>query len=255
MDKRKTDFNLKELFTEYSIEDCLIKTQFSEIKIIDAKHSQSILNFELISEIANKLKLSFTIEAESANLCFAYNNAELRDDFKLAFTSSDLLDYIYAVQHSKAYTEKQALLLSNTHEQLIPYPINQDKFWLLVGLGKTLRLTHLMRIFSVDYYSISFPIDGNNSVSLKKNKSDTPFILNNPNERIGKIWINETQYFDNIPIELWEYTIFDKHPIQDWLLNHDEIMLSNENIEFFLNLLALFNKTILVRKEIDTILS
>lgn len=53
---------------------------------------------------------------------------------------------------------------------------------------------------------------------------------------LGRIWINETQYFDKIQVFAWEFYIGGYQPAQKWLkyrkereLSYEDIMILSEN--------------------------
>lgn len=63
--------------------------------MIDEKHLEKFINEiqnfnHTVKEIAQKLGLTFLPENDNENFCFATNNDELQDDFKLVFTFIDL---------------------------------------------------------------------------------------------------------------------------------------------------------------------
>src|SRR5690606_22251332 len=134
------------------------------------------LNLEIVNEIADKLGLSFTNEKENTENTFA---------------PIDILDYIYAILHSPSYREKYKEFLKIDFPR-VPYPKDKEIFWQLVKLGGEIRKIHLLESPIVEQYITEYPIDGNNVVGKPKYKD-------------GKVYINDTQYFDNVPQVAWGF--------------------------------------------------
>ena len=66
---------------------------------------------------------------------------------------------------------------------------------------------HLLESASLENYITSYPEAGDNKVTRKMTKTSIGFEHHrdtnrsrNPNENLGKTWINDTQYFDNVPL-------------------------------------------------------
>ena len=54
-------------------------------------------------------------------------------------------------------------------------------------------------------YITSYPIEGSNKITVKIGKKD--WALFDTKSELGRIWINETQYFDKMPLTAWEFYI------------------------------------------------
>ncbi|MGO2295211.1 MAG: type ISP restriction/modification enzyme, partial [Psychroflexus halocasei] len=139
------------------------------------------LNLEIVNQIAENLGLTFTNEKETTENTFA---------------PIDILDYIYAVLHSPTYREKYKEFLKIDFPR-VPYPKDHDTFWQLVKLGGEIRQIHLLESPKVEQYITQYPIDGDNLVSRKITKSSPGYVADN--ETHGKVYINDEQYFDNVP--------------------------------------------------------
>jgi len=61
----------------------------------------------------------------------------------------------------------------------------------------------------------SYPINGDNKITRKLNKND--WEITDEEKQLGRIWINDEQYFDNIPLISWEFYIGGYQPAQKWL--------------------------------------
>lgn len=194
---------------------------------------------EIINQIVEKLGLTFVAEREDGNVCFANNNDELRDEFKSVFAPVDLLDYIYAVLHSPAYREKYKEFLKIDFPR-VPYPEDAGKFWQLVKLGGEIRQLHLLESAAVNKFITKYPIDGSN-------------VVGKPVYKEGKVYINDTQYFENVPLIAWEFFIGGYQPAQKWLKDRKDRELSFEDIQHYQKIIVALTETDRLMKEIDLV--
>jgi predicted helicase len=182
------------------------------------------LNIEIVNQIAEKLGLRFTNEKEADENTFA---------------PIDLLDYIYAVLHSPTYREKYKEFLKIDFPR-VPYPRGKETFWQLVKLGGEIRQIHLLESSTVEKYITQYPIDGTNEVGKPKYEN-------------GKVYINETQYFDNVPEIAWNFFIGGYQPAQKWLKDRKERTLEFEDILHYQKIIVALTETDRLMKEIDKI--
>jgi hypothetical protein len=69
----------------------------------------------------------------------------------------------------------------------------------------------------------------------------------------GKVWINEEQYFGNVPQTAWEFYIGGYQPAQKWLKDRKGRTLTNEEIEHYQKIIKALTETDRLMKEIDGI--
>lgn len=227
-------------------------------------------SIQILKQIEENLGLTFVPEpfdsaqGNTGNVCMA-NSPEVRDDYKTTFAPKDLLDYIYAVLHSPSYREKNKEFLKIDFPR-VPYPKDLHHFWNLVGLGTQLRQLHLLESPKVEEYSTSYPIDGDNIVTRKLTKTSPGF---EPDVRSslsstlktssvgtpiqGKVWINETQYFDNVPQTAWEFFIGGYQPAQKWLKDRKGRTLGYEDILHYQKIIVALKETDRLMQKIDAI--
>lgn len=158
---------------------------------------------------------------------------------KNTFAPIDILDYIYAVLHSPSYREKYKEFLKIDFPR-VPYPKYKDTFWQLVKLGGELRQIHLLESPKVEQYITQYPIDGNNEVGKPKYKD-------------GKVFINDTQYFDNVPQVAWAFYIGGYQPAQKWLKDRKNRKLAFDDILHYQKIIVALSETDRLMKEIDKI--
>lgn len=183
---------------------------------------------EMVKQIANGLSLTFTNEKEATENTFA---------------PVDLLDYIYAVLHSPAYREKHKEFLKIDFPR-VPYPTDANEFWRLVQLGGELRQLHLLESPKVQQYITQYPEDGTNTVGKIRFESE-------PEANMGKVWINETQYFAGVPQTAWNFYIGGYQPAQKWLKDRKDRELSYEDILHYQQMIVALTETDKVMGEID----
>tara|TARA_B100001057_G_scaffold228064_1_gene228346 strand:- start:17137 stop:17415 length:279 start_codon:yes stop_codon:yes gene_type:complete len=73
----------------------------------------------------------------------------------------------------------------------------------------------LLESNTVENYITSYPIDGDNIITTKIGKKD--WELFDEEKGLGRIWINDEQYFDNVPLVALEFYIGGYQPAQKWL--------------------------------------
>ena len=171
-------------------------------------------------------------------------------ELKEVFAPIDILDYIYAVLHSPTYREKYKEFLKIDFPR-VPYPKDKETFWQLVKLGGELRQIHLLESPKVEEYITSYPIDGDNTITTKISKKD--WEITDTEKQLGRIWINESQYFDNIPLTAWEFYIGGYQPAQKWLKDRKGRTLTFEDILHYQKIIVALYETDRLMKEIDKI--
>jgi predicted helicase len=182
------------------------------------------LNTEIIKQIAEKLGLTFTNEKETTENTFA---------------PIDILDYIYAVLHSLTYREKYKEFLKIDFPR-VPYPKDQNTFWQLIKLGEEIRQIHLLESPTVEKYITQYPMDGDN-------------IVTKPKYQDGKVYINNTQYFNFVPEIAWNFYIGGYQPAQKWLKDRKDRKLEIEDIFHYQKIIVALTETDRLMKEIDKI--
>ena len=161
--------------------------------------------------------------------------AEKTDALK-TFAPIDLLDYIYAVLHSPHYRETYKEFLKIDFPR-VPYPHNEALFWQLVKLGGELRKTHLLEN-APNKTKVAYPIAGDNTVDK-------------PRFEAGKVYINATQYFDNVPELAWNIYIGGYQPAQKWLKDRKGRALGFEDIAHYQKIIFALSETNRLMQAVD----
>ena len=74
-----------------------------------------------------------------------------------------------------------------------------------------------------------------------------------PKYEDGKVYINETQYFDNVPKVAWNFFIGGYQPAQKWLKDRKERKLEFDDILHYQKIIVALSETDRLMKEIDKI--
>ncbi|MGB2174631.1 MAG: type ISP restriction/modification enzyme [Flavobacteriaceae bacterium] len=167
------------------------------------------------------------------------------------FAPIDILDYIYAVLHSPSYREQYKEFLKIDFPR-VPYPKDKDTFWALVQLGGEIRQIHLLESPKVEDYITTYPKDGDNMITRKITKTNIGY--ESIDNSKGRVWINDEQFFDNVPLIAWEFYIGGYQPAQKWLKDRKGRALSFEDILHYQKIIVALSETDRLMKEIDSIM-
>lgn len=164
------------------------------------------------------------------------------------FLPIDLMDYIYAILHSVSYRDTYHDFLQNDFP-IIPYPESAEYFFSMAELGKKLRDLHQLKdIEQKDFitkYPISVPTDSNLVSSCKFEETE---------ERLGRVWINRYQYFDEVPTDAWSLNISGYQVLEKWLKDRKGKVLNSNDIRHYQKIVVALVKTMEVQEEIDDII-
>ncbi|NOT65135.1 MAG: DUF559 domain-containing protein [Methylotenera sp.] len=209
------------------------------------------LNVLHVQDIEVKKSLSGVIELVKLNTTTPSLRATPSTEGELkTFAPIDLLDYIYAVLHSPRYRETYKEFLKIDFPR-VPYPKNAAIFWQLVALGGQLRQTHLLEACPATRmdtgsqgmpisYAINYPVGGNN-------------VVDKPSFDAGKVYINATQYFENVPELAWNFYIGGYQPAQKWLKDRKGRTLNYEDIAHYQKIIAALAETDRLMRAVDAV--
>jgi predicted helicase len=219
---------------------------------------------EIVNKMASDMGLFFVAEKGTTPSAEADSPSKGGE-----FAPIDILDYIYAVLHSPKYREKYKEFLKIDFPR-VPYPKDQKTFFDLVELGSQLREIHLLESPVVTKYITQYPEDGDNVVTKPRfenspmeppcpvgqtthPKEEPPRPLGTPPKegKIGHVYINDTQYFANVPEVAWNFYIGGYQPAQKWLKDRKGRELSYEDILHYQKIIVALTKTEGIMGEID----
>ena len=182
------------------------------------------LNADIVQQIVDKLGMKFTPEKTEDTGTFA---------------PVDLLDYIYAVLHSPAYRNKFREFLKIDFPR-VPFPRDKKQFRALAKLGAELRALHLMTSAKLNAPAIPYQQPGDNIVTTVRFDA-------------GKVYINKTQHFAEVPQTAWEFYIGGYQPAQKYLKDRRDRALTWDEINHYQKIIIALVETAKVMKQIDAV--
>ena len=161
------------------------------------------------------------------------------------FLPLDLLDYIYAVLHSTRYRKTYHECLQDDFPA-IPYPSSAEYFFRMAELGGRIRKLHLLEDVEKDESVGLIRMQGDNIVTKR--------CFEKINDEVGRVWINDCQYFDNVPVCAWNLVVSGYQPLDLWLKNRKDKQLSNDDFKHYQKMVIALRRQIDVMQEIDKII-
>ena len=177
-----------------------------------------------------------------------------RGDLTATFGCRDAFDYIYAILHCPAYRKRYAEFLKSDFPR-IPLPNGRGIFAELISLGKELVELHLLdeNHPKLVQPNIVFRGQGDNRLFKK------PQIK----WQNGKMPINLSQWFEDVPEESVEFSIGGYEPLKKWLHDRAEKggktpaqgrVLSDEDILHYRRMVVAITETRHLMQEIDNVI-
>ena len=241
--KTYSAYNINSIFPLYLYPEEDTQTELLDAKETPTETPKRVPNLDpkIVADIASAIGLTFTAE---------------KTDEAGTFAPIDILDYIYAVLHSPTYRETYKEFLKIDFPR-VPYPSDVETFWQLVALGGELRQIHLLESpqlkAQIKTLNLAYPKQGDNSVTRKMTTASIDFELNEGSATVGKVWINDEQYFDNVPLIAWEFYIGGYQPAQKWLKDRRERSLDHNDVAHYMNIIAALSLTDSLMQQIDAI--
>lgn len=224
------------IFCTENISDiCLVSTKTSESAYIFPLYSYESKNETQTNLISKEIPIKILKESNLSGeflkfISEKYPNKEISPE--------EILGYIYAVLHSPTYRQKYQAFLKIDFPR-IPFVKDYTKFVKLSKLGSELIELHLMKKqFSKNI--AKFEVSGSNEVNYVKYKDK-------------KISINDKQYFDNIPEDVWNFHIGGYQVLDKWLKSRKGRKLTHTEIETYIPIVNILSETIRIMNEIDKI--
>jgi len=165
----------------------------------------------------------------------------LKEEYKKELGPGEIFYYIYAVLYSNIYHTKYAEFLRIDFPR-VPFTKDYELFSKIAGLGQRLVDLHLLKSVEIDQPIAKFQGKGDDRVD--KLRYD---------EKEKRTYINESQYFEGITKEIWEYQIGGYQVCNKWLKDRKKRLLSLDDIKHYCKIVTSLQKTIEVQKAIDDI--
>ena len=154
---------------------------------------------------------------------------------------------MYALLNAPAYRVRYAAFLKRDFPR-IPLTSNLALFRALCGIGEQLTWLHLME---GETQSITcYPVSGNRNHHVEQIR----YVAREDDETMGRVWINATQYFENVPVAAWEMHIGGYQVCQKWLKDRKGRTLKAEEVAHYQKIVAVLTETIRLMREIDGVI-
>lgn len=180
-----------------------------------------------IEDIAAKLKMKFI--------------ADGKGDRKKTFGPEDIFNYMYSVFHSPTYRSRYAEFLKMDFPRL-PLTSNPELFRKLCTLGDELVALHLME--KQGKKMTGYPVTGDSAVENVR-------YVEPQCEAGGRVWINATQYFDNVPKDVWEFHVGGYQVCAKWLKDRKGRKLTYDDLTHYQQIVSALTETIRLMNDID----
>jgi len=188
------------------------------------------LRSDFIAEFGAKLVLSFTEDG--------------RGDLSATFGPEDVFDYIYAVFYSPSYRSRYEEFLKVDFPR-VPVTSKPGLFRELCRLGKRLVELHVMDAHA-DVIT-GYPVPGGNSVDKVRYSEPTPATS-------ARVWINDRQYFEDVPPEVWGFHVGGYRVCEKWLKERKGRLLTYDDITHYQRVVAALAETTKLMREIDEVI-
>lgn len=103
----------------------------------------------------------------------------------------------------------------------------------------------------MDELAVTYPQAGNNIITRKMSKNSIGYEATSKDK--GRVWVNDEQYFDNVPLIAWEFYIGGYQPAQKWLKDRQGSELLHEDIQHYQKIIKSLSETDRLMKEIDKV--
>ena len=158
-----------------------------------------------------------------------------RGDLQKTFGPEDVFYYIYAVFHSPTYRQRYAEFLKIDFPR-VPLTKNLNLFRELVERGETLVKLHLMET---------------RGKNLSRFIGSGDNLVDKPRFEEGKVYINQTQYFEGVPAEVWNFYVGGYQVCEKWLKDRKGRTLSFDDIKHYNGIVSNLHETIRLMAEVD----
>lgn len=183
--------------------------------------------------------------AERVGLVF---RAVGREDMTGTFGPEDVFHYIYAVLSSPTYRSRYGDFLRADFPR-VPLPGGRSVFGRLTGIGRRLTELSLMETEATDgprWRSAPEVTHANRRVG-RVHFSQTG--------GRGRVWLNEESYCEEVPAEVWDFSIGGYRPAQKWLKDRKGRTLDDGDLDHYRAIVSAIGETIRRMAEVDEVIA
>jgi hypothetical protein len=177
-----------------------------------------------------------------------------RGDLAKNFGPRDLFDYIYAVLHAPSYRSRYAEFLKSAFPR-IPPPGSRALFAELVPLGRELVALHLLKPDEASALKTpEIRFCGTGEARVAKGY---------PEYENGKVKINASRWFEDVPKATWEFHVGGYQPCEKWLKDRaakggkkpsNGRVLTDEDVLHYRRMVTALTETRRIMAEIDQVI-
>ena len=161
----------------------------------------------------------------------------------------EILAYIYAILYSPTYRKRYYEFLKYDFPR-IPLPQDIEQFRTLAALGQRLMDSHLL----ADGSRLQVAPTGSGGPAVHRFEGEGDGGVAKVRYVDGKVWINPTQYFTDVPEEVWAYEVGAYQVCEKWLRDRKGEVLRHEDVRRYRAILVAVAETLRVMGEIDSFL-
>lgn len=88
---------------------------------------------------------------------------------------------------------------------------------------------------------------------MTKRVNASSFEIIDDDNKLGRVWINEEQYFDKVSLVAWNLFVGGYQPAQKWLKDRFGKILSYEEVKYYQMIISSLIETDRISQEIDSI--
>ncbi len=93
---------------------------------------------------------------------------------------------------------------------------------------------------------VTYPITGGNKIDC------ISYVASSHSKNKGLVWINQTQYFENVPSDVWNFCLDNYYICQKWLKAREGSVLDHQNIQNYQRLVMIVSETINLMSNVNS---
>jgi predicted helicase len=197
------------------------------------------LSSKLIHDLSSRLRLKFISDGQG--------------DLKKTFGPEDVFHYFYGFFNSPNYRKRYAEFLIRDFPKVLPTS-DRKLFGKLCSLGAEVVGLHLLESPTLSDFMTSYPVSGDNLVDKGKFRYLAPG-ENEPGGKAklkrGRVYINQSQYFEGVPTEVWNYGLGGWQVCYQWLKDRRNQNLFYDEVQYYQKIVKALHETLRLRVKID----
>lgn len=233
----------RQFFKSDDYRHCIISKNISDLNLLQSANGQNVFSLYFYQTVIDE---ETHTHKEIKLVNFQENFKKLiKEKYQDKFNPEQILSYIYGVLHSPAYRQKYIDFLKTDFPK-IPFCDSSEDFEKLSDFGAVLIKAHLMEEIPENEIAETYDGEVGNDKVEKVEFQEV--------EKVGRVYINKTNYFEPIPAEIFEFHIGGYKVIDKYLKERKGRDLQIEEIEQVKNIAKIIAFTIDKMEEIDNVI-